>query len=155
MGLSLHRRKVISAPQLDLTDFDVGASRIWALWSNAEGDFSISSFSLKRGMGMNWISAAMEPPPDRYCLGVEHGMDPREAYCSYIFHPGKFERSVIAKALFVGFVFGFCFCFLFSDLYTFSLLDVSQIECLFQRQTLYNGFVKRTCVPSNRGRTTN
>ncbi|KNC28976.1 putative nuclear pore complex protein Nup160 [Lucilia cuprina] len=100
-GLSLQRRKIISAPQLDLTDFDVCDSRIWALWSNAEGEFSISSFSLVRGMGINWVSAAMEPPPDRYCLGIEQGMDPREAYCSYIFHPGKFERSVIAKALFM------------------------------------------------------
>uniref|UniRef100_A0A1I8PEF6 Nuclear pore complex protein Nup160 homolog n=1 Tax=Stomoxys calcitrans TaxID=35570 RepID=A0A1I8PEF6_STOCA len=100
-GLSLQRRKIIAAPQLDLTDFDVCNSRIWALWSNAEGEFSISSFSLMRGMGMNWVSAAMEPPPDRYCLGMEQGMDPREAYCSYIFHPGKFERSVIAKALFM------------------------------------------------------
>lgn len=101
-ALSLQRRKIISSPQLDLTDFDVCDSRIWGLWSNAEGEFSISSFSLVRGMGMNWVSAAMEPPPDRYCLGMEQGMDPREAYCSYIFHPGKFERTVIAKALFVS-----------------------------------------------------
>lgn len=62
-GISLQRRKIIAAPQLDLADFDVCDSRIWALWSNAEGEFSISSFSLIRGMGMNWVSAAMEPPP--------------------------------------------------------------------------------------------
>uniref|UniRef100_A0A1A9W7W3 Nuclear pore complex protein Nup160 homolog n=1 Tax=Glossina brevipalpis TaxID=37001 RepID=A0A1A9W7W3_9MUSC len=99
--LNLIRRNVISAPQLDLADFDISESRIWALWSNAEGEFSISSFSLLRGSSMNWVSAAMEPPPDRYSLGIEHGMDPREAYCFHIFHPGKFEKSVIAKALFM------------------------------------------------------
>lgn len=100
-ALGLFRRKVISTPQLDLADFEVSSSRIWALWSNAEGEFSVSNFSLLRGMGMNWVSAAMEPPPDRFCVGIEQGMDPREAYCSYIFHPGKFDRNVIAKALLV------------------------------------------------------
>lgn len=101
-AMAFVRRKVISAPQLDLADFDASKTRIWGLWCNAEGEFSISNFSLIRGMGMNWVSAAMEPPPDRYCVGIEQGMDPREAYCSYIFHPGKFERCVIAKALFVS-----------------------------------------------------
>ena len=104
-ALGLHCRKYISTPQLDLADFEVSGSRIWALWSNAEGDFSVSNFPLLRGMGMNWISAALEPPPDRYCVGIEQGMDAREAYCSYIFHPGKFEKNVIAKALLVRFEF--------------------------------------------------
>uniref|UniRef100_A0A1B0B1N7 Uncharacterized protein n=1 Tax=Glossina palpalis gambiensis TaxID=67801 RepID=A0A1B0B1N7_9MUSC len=101
-ALNLIKRKVIDAPpKLDLADFDVSETHIWALWSNAEGEFNISSYSLLHGSSMNWISAAMEAPPDRYCLGIEHGMDPREAYCFYIFHPGKFEKSVIAKALFM------------------------------------------------------
>ncbi|XP_037936413.1 nuclear pore complex protein Nup160 homolog isoform X2 [Teleopsis dalmanni] len=98
-GLSLVRRRVISAPQLDLTDFDITDLNIWALWSNAEGEFSVSNFCLERGSSLNWISAAMEPPPDRYCVGIEQGINPREAYCSYIFHPGKFEQNVLSKAL--------------------------------------------------------
>ncbi|XP_055842239.1 nuclear pore complex protein Nup160 homolog [Episyrphus balteatus] len=95
----LTRKKIISAPQSDLADFDASESRIWALWCNAEGEFSISNFCLQRGTGINWVSAAMEPPPDRYCVGVEQGMDPREAYCSYVFR--KFERQVVTKALFM------------------------------------------------------
>lgn len=102
VSVNLIKRKVIAAPQLDLTDFDVCESRIWALWSNAEGEFSISSYSLMPGVGLNWVSAAMEPPPDRYSLGIEQGMDPSQAYCSYIFHPGKFSKNVILKALFVN-----------------------------------------------------
>lgn len=96
------RRKIVSAPQLDLADFDVSETRIWALWCNAAGEFSISNFFLVRGMSKNWVSAAMEPPPDRYWVGSDQGLDPRAAYCSYIFHPGKFDRSVIANALFVS-----------------------------------------------------
>ncbi|XP_014087607.2 nuclear pore complex protein Nup160 homolog [Bactrocera oleae] len=100
-GLSLSYRKNIPAPLLDLADFSVAESRIWALWTNAEGEFSISNYPLMRGLGMSWSSAAMEPPPDRYCIGNDHSMDPREAYCNYIFQLGTFEREVIAKALFM------------------------------------------------------
>lgn len=101
-GLSLSYRKNIPAPLLDLADFSVAESRIWALWTNAEGEFSISNYPLMRGLGMSWSSVAMEPPPDRYCIGNDHSMDPREAYCNYIFQLGTFEREVIAKALFVS-----------------------------------------------------
>uniref|UniRef100_W8B7B0 Nuclear pore complex protein Nup160 n=1 Tax=Ceratitis capitata TaxID=7213 RepID=W8B7B0_CERCA len=100
-GLSLSYRKSIPAPLLDLADFAVTESRIWALWTNAEGEFSISNYPLIRFLGMSWSLAALEPPPDRYCIGNEHSSDPREAYCNYIFQRGKFEREVIAKALFM------------------------------------------------------
>ncbi|XP_017480292.1 PREDICTED: nuclear pore complex protein Nup160 homolog isoform X3 [Rhagoletis zephyria] len=100
-GLSISYRKSIPAPALDLADFAVCENRIWALWTNAEGEFSISNYPLLRGLGMNWSSVALEPPPDRYCVVNEHGMDPREAYCNYIFQRGIFEREVIAKALFM------------------------------------------------------
>ncbi|XP_053950472.1 nuclear pore complex protein Nup160 homolog [Anastrepha ludens] len=100
-GLSLSYRKTITAPLLDLADFAVVENRIWAMWTNAEGEFSISNYPLVRGLGMNWSSVALEPPPDRYSILNEHNMDPREAYCNYIFQLGKFEREVIAKALFM------------------------------------------------------
>ncbi|XP_033242988.1 nuclear pore complex protein Nup160 homolog [Drosophila miranda] len=32
---------------------------------------------------------------------MQQGIDPREAYCSYIFHPGRFDRTVITKALYM------------------------------------------------------
>lgn len=100
-GFDIDCRKIINAPPLDLTDFEVCKSRIWALWSNAEGEWSISSFPLSHGKALNWTSAAMEPPPYRCYFGSESAVDPREAYCSYIFQLGKFTKSVIAKALYV------------------------------------------------------
>lgn len=96
---SMTRTNMIPAPQYDLVDFEINDSRIWGLWCNSQGFFNVSSFSLTPGNGFNWITAALEPPPDRYSIPVERGVDPREAFCSYIFHPGKFQRNVIAKAL--------------------------------------------------------
>lgn len=63
------------------------------------GEFNICSFSLIPGYGMNWIKAAFETTSES--INIEHGMDPKDTYCSNIFHPGKFQRNVIAKALVV------------------------------------------------------
>lgn len=59
----------------------------------------MSSYSLIPGYNTSWIPAALEPPPD--VVNVEHGVDPRQIYCDHIFHPGKFQRNVISKALVV------------------------------------------------------
>ncbi|KAH8416814.1 hypothetical protein KR222_005997, partial [Zaprionus bogoriensis] len=91
----------VPASQMDLSDFDATNSHIWTLCSNAEGDHSISAIFFGADRTIKWVTAALEPPPDRYCLTVEHGVDPREAYCSYIFHPGRFDRNVITKALYM------------------------------------------------------
>lgn len=99
-GINLVQNSV-AAPQMDLVDFDATSSHIWALWSNAEGDFHVSAIYLGSNNAIKWVSAALEPPPDRYCLSMEQGVDPRETYCSYIFHPGRFDRNVIAKALYM------------------------------------------------------
>ncbi|XP_037026302.1 nuclear pore complex protein Nup160 homolog isoform X2 [Bradysia coprophila] len=82
--------------QYDLVDFEVNDNRIWGLWCNPQGEYNICSYSFLSSSG--WVSAAMEPPPDR-CIVVENGCDPKQIYCSYIFHPGKFQRSVIDQAL--------------------------------------------------------
>lgn len=99
---TLIRTNLIAAPQYDLVDFEINDSRIWALWCNSQGEFNVSSYFLTPGYSINWVPAALESPPDRYSVTVEHGMDPRHTFCSYIFHPGKFQRSVIAKALVVS-----------------------------------------------------
>ncbi|EDW76015.1 uncharacterized protein Dwil_GK14894 [Drosophila willistoni] len=91
----------VPAPKMDMADFDATSSHIWVLWSNAEGDFNVSAYFLCADESIRWVSAALEPPPDRYCLQIEQGVDPREAYCSFIFHPGRFDRNVIAKALYM------------------------------------------------------
>lgn len=100
VGLAVRHK--VPAPQMDLADFDATFSHIWTLWSNAEGDFNVSAIFLDADSSIKWVSAALEPPPDRYCLTIEQGVDPRETYCSYIFHPGRFDRNVIAKALYVS-----------------------------------------------------
>ncbi|EDW88051.1 nuclear pore complex protein Nup160 homolog [Drosophila yakuba] len=94
-------QNVVPAPQMDLVDFDATSSHIWALWSNAEGDFHVSAAYFGSNNSIKWVSAALEPPPDRFCLTMEQGVDPRETYCGYIFHPGRFDRNVIAKALYM------------------------------------------------------
>lgn len=65
------------------------------------GEYNASSFSLIPNNGSNWVTAGLEILPDRY-VKVEEGLDPRQAYCSYIFHPGRFQRAVIDKALIVS-----------------------------------------------------
>ncbi|XP_002003887.4 nuclear pore complex protein Nup160 homolog [Drosophila mojavensis] len=99
VGLTLRHK--VPAPEMDLADFDATRSHIWTLWSNAEGEFNVSAIFLEEDKSVKWVSAALEPPPDRYCLTIEQGVDPREAYCSYIFHPGRFDINVIAKALYM------------------------------------------------------
>ncbi|XP_033238827.1 nuclear pore complex protein Nup160 homolog [Drosophila pseudoobscura] len=75
--IELIMKHTVVKPDMDLINFNVTLLHIWALWSNVEG------------------------PPDGYCLTVQHGIDPREAYCPYIFHPGRFDRTLITKALYM------------------------------------------------------
>lgn len=92
---------MIAAPAYDLVDFEINNSRIWGLWCNSHGEFNVSCNFLNASTNddTNWISAALEPPPDRFNISLDRGIDPRQEYCSYIFHPGKFQKTVIAKAL--------------------------------------------------------
>ncbi|XP_017151418.1 nuclear pore complex protein Nup160 homolog isoform X1 [Drosophila miranda] len=94
-------KHTVVAPDMDLIDFNVTLTHIWALWSNVEGDFNASTIHYGSNQAIQWVSSVLEPPPDRYCLTTEQGIDPREAYCSYIFHPGRFDRTVITKALYM------------------------------------------------------
>lgn len=95
----LVRTSVIQAPQYDLVDFEVDERRVWALWCNAQGEFNVSSYSLVPGFGLNWVNAPLETPAD--AIQHEPTTDPKDVYCAHIFHPGKFQRNVIAKALVV------------------------------------------------------
>lgn len=68
LNYSLDRLMMIAAPEYDLVDFEINESRIWGLWCNSHGEFNISSHFLNATLtdGANWITAALEPPPDRY-----------------------------------------------------------------------------------------
>ncbi|XP_017032815.1 nuclear pore complex protein Nup160 homolog [Drosophila kikkawai] len=100
--LVTHEETAEAAPQMDLINFDATDSHIWALWSNAEGEFHVSAGHMSSKKVVKWVSAALEAPPDRYSLTIDQDhVNPREAYCSYIFHPGRFDRHVITKALYM------------------------------------------------------
>lgn len=98
-AFALQRVNVITAPEFDLIEFDVNENRIWSLWCNSQGDFNVSSYSLISNGGCSWSTAGLEILPERK---IEPGTDPRQAYCSYIFHPGRFQRGVIDRALTVS-----------------------------------------------------
>lgn len=96
---SLQQINVIPSPEFDLIEFDVNHKRIWGLWCNSQGEFNVSSYSLVSNGGYNWSSAGLESLPERK---IEAISDPRQAYCSYIFYPGRFQREVIDRALIVS-----------------------------------------------------
>lgn len=98
-SFTLQRVDLIPAPEFDLVEFDINDNRIWGLWCNSQGEFNVSSFSLLPNNGSNWVSAGLEALPERK---IEQAIDPRQAYCSYIFYPGRFQREVIDRALIVS-----------------------------------------------------
>lgn len=98
-GYAMHRIDLIPAPEFDLIEFDINKQRIWGLWCNSQGEFNVSSFSLLPNSGSNWVTAGLEALPERK---MEDDTDPRQAYCSYIFYPGRFQREVIDRALIVS-----------------------------------------------------
>lgn len=100
MSITLQQINVIPAPEFDLIEFDVNSKRIWGLWCNSQSEFNVSSYSLVSSGGYNWSSAGLEILPERK---IETGSDPRQAYCSYIFYPGRFQRDVIDRALVVSY----------------------------------------------------
>ncbi|XP_059616440.1 nuclear pore complex protein Nup160 homolog [Phlebotomus argentipes] len=90
---------IILAPNYDLVEYQLTENRIWGLFCNSEGEYKVSSVCFVPGMGVDWTCAALDPLPDRFSVQMEMTTDPRQAYCSYIFQPGRFQRNVIGKAL--------------------------------------------------------
>lgn len=101
---TLSKSSLIQAPQNDLVDFELNDTSIWALWCNAAGEFNVSTYSWvvsgAVGAGGSWVTAALEPLSEG--VSMEPGTDPKDTYCTHIFYPGRFQRSVIAKALVVS-----------------------------------------------------
>lgn len=103
-------RIVFGAYGVTLKVMDIFIEHMWGakltleffLWNLHLGEYNASSFSLIPNNSSSWVSAGLEILPDRY-VKVEEGLDPRQAYCSYIFHPGRFQRDVIDKALVVSY----------------------------------------------------
>jgi len=84
--------------QQDLVDFALGGGQLWAVWRTAQGDAAVSCARLDSS-SPEWQPAVLEQPPERDYVVTDDETDPRQAYVSYIFHPGQFPVTVIAKAL--------------------------------------------------------
>lgn len=84
--------------QQDLVDFALGGGQLWAVWRTAQGDAAVSCARLDSN-SPEWQPAILEQPPERDYVVTDDETDPRQAYVSYIFHPGQFPVTVIAKAL--------------------------------------------------------
>lgn len=106
---TLQRGACIPAPPNDLVDFELDTQRLWALWCNAHGDFNVASYPLHANASGNhgsadaagvlcWQTAILEPIVEPV-HAIDATADPKETFCSHIFHPGRFQRDVIAKAL--------------------------------------------------------
>lgn len=94
----LIRQCTVYAPDQDLVDFALGSGQLWAVWRTAQGDAAVSCARLDSS-SPDWQPAILEQPPARDFVVTDAGTDPRQAYISYIFHPGQFPLTVIAKAL--------------------------------------------------------
>ncbi|PNF18521.1 Nuclear pore complex protein Nup160-like protein [Cryptotermes secundus] len=94
----LIRQCTVYAPDQDLVDFALGSGQLWAVWRTAQGDAAVSCARLDSS-SPEWQPAILEQPPERDFVVTDSGTDPRQAYISYIFHPGQFPLTVIAKAL--------------------------------------------------------
>lgn len=79
-------------------DFALGGGQLWAVWRTAQGDAAVSCARLDSS-SPEWQPAILEQPPERDYVVTDDETDPRQAYVSYIFHPGQFSVTVIAKAL--------------------------------------------------------
>lgn len=99
LGLfKLIRHCTVYAPDQDLVDFALGGGQLWAVWRTAQGDAAVSCAHLDSS-SPEWQPAILEQPPERDYVVTDDETDPRQAYVSYIFHPGQFPVTVIAKAL--------------------------------------------------------
>lgn len=86
----------------DLVDFALCQSQLWAVWRNTQGETEVATVNIhpaRPGGNTFWPKAVLEPGPDREFVLNDSMTDPRQAYVSYIFHPGRFSLPVIIKAL--------------------------------------------------------
>lgn len=88
----------------DLVDFALCQSQLWAVWRNTQGETAVSTVNIHPNDAGDafWRPAVLEPGPDREFVVTDSMTDPRQAYVSYIFHPGRFSLPVITKALSVS-----------------------------------------------------
>ncbi|GLV46556.1 Nucleoporin 160kD, partial [Carabus blaptoides fortunei] len=80
-------------------DFTLDNRRVWAVWRGIDGECYVNCACLDSQLGTKWIPVILNPPLDPEYVSSDPGIDPRQAYVNFIFHPGRFPLSVITKAL--------------------------------------------------------
>lgn len=80
-------------------DFSLDSKRLWAVWRDTEGECCVKSACLDNHCRGEWMRTVLNPPLDPEYIPVDPDVDPKQAYVSFIFHPGRFPLSVISKAL--------------------------------------------------------
>lgn len=87
------------ASDKDLMDFTLDNKRLWAVWRGIDGECYVNSAHLNGQCNSQWVPIVLNPPLDPEYVSYDSGIDPRQAYMNFIFHPGKFSLAVITKAL--------------------------------------------------------
>ncbi|KAK0176406.1 hypothetical protein PV328_000545 [Microctonus aethiopoides] len=91
------------APDQHLVDFSFTTTRLWAVWRTIDMDTVAVTHAQLPLSGMHvtseWETAVLEQSPDRDYIVSDPGIDPRQAYINYIFHPGQFSLADITRAL--------------------------------------------------------
>ncbi|CAB3374149.1 Hypothetical predicted protein [Cloeon dipterum] len=88
----------------DLVDFWISCYSIWAMWANPVGETIVRHRRFRdeasHSHGTNWTQVVPENALDRNFDPSAHpNLEAKQAYLSYIFHPGKLPLSVINRAL--------------------------------------------------------
>ncbi|KAG7213986.1 hypothetical protein KM043_001360 [Ampulex compressa] len=91
------------APDQHLVDFSFTSTRLWAVWRTTDMDTVTVTHALlplsSTDINSEWETTILEQTPDRDYIMSDPGIDPRQAYINYIFHPGQFSLADITKAL--------------------------------------------------------
>ena len=104
----------IFSPDYDLIDFAVTpAGHLMALWTDPDGfpvvRYARFSGSGSGGSGSRWTTVSLEEPinPDFQARisGLSVLSDPRQAYLSQLFYPGRFSMQTLAKTVSVSQLF--------------------------------------------------
>ncbi|GAB6031618.1 hypothetical protein CHUAL_009380 [Chamberlinius hualienensis] len=93
--------KAIYSHDLDLIDFSLTTTHLWSMWTNGDSQPLVKHCSVDNEMidSTGWRTVTLENPIEKDFYLPEGLMDPREAYCQYIFHPGRFSLQTITKAI--------------------------------------------------------
>ncbi|CAB3993284.1 nuclear pore complex Nup160-like [Paramuricea clavata] len=88
------------SPKGNLIDFVVSTKQIWTLWMSDDGvplvQYTLIESSQPSPTGWQNVLLGNVMPSE---IPIPENQEPREAYLNYIFHPGRFSKYTIDKAI--------------------------------------------------------